>query len=114
MKKIILYTILVLTAIVANATTYRVKYDVANERSTSFVVNVSYDKITINGTTYSLHRMGTITNSGFVFDSYSYGNQERMFCVATTPITVQKNTFTTFHGYMMLIDGKAYLADKIN
>ena len=115
MKKIILLTILVLSAIVANATTYRVKYDVANERSTSFVVNVSYDKIAINGTTYSLRRMGIITNSGFVFDSYCYGsNQERLFCVATTPITVQKNAFTTLRGYIMLIDGKAYLADKID
>ena len=114
MKKFILLTVFIFSVFIVNATTYRVKYDVANERSTSFIVNVSYDKITINGTTYPLHRMGTITSSGFVFDSYSYGSQEKMFCVASTPITVQKNAFTTLHGYMMLIDGKAYLADKIN
>lgn len=113
MKKLILLSIFIISAVGANATTYRVKYDVINDRPTSFIVNVSYDKLVINGTSYSLRRMGTITNSGFVFDSYSFSSQGRMFCVATTPITVKKNAFTTLRGYMMLIDEKAYLAEKI-
>ncbi len=67
MKKIILLLVLLVSAIAVNAATYRVKYDVQNQRSTTFTVSVGYDRLTINQTGYSLRRMGTITSSGMVF-----------------------------------------------
>ena len=81
MKKIILLLVLLVSAIAVNAATYRVKYDVQNQRSTTFTVSVGYDRLTINQTGYSLRRMGTITSSGITFDSYAYGS-EAMECSA--------------------------------
>lgn len=107
--------VLIICAIAANATTYRVKYDVSNQRSTSFIVKVESNRLTIGSSTYSLRRMGTITNSGLTFNSYVYGSGENgMFCVSTTSITVEKNQFTKLTGYIVIIDKKAYLAEKIN
>lgn len=48
MKKIILLLVLLVSAIAMNAATYRVKYDVQNQRSTNFTVSVGYDRLTIN------------------------------------------------------------------
>ena len=42
MKKIILLLVLLVSAIAVNAATYRVKYDVQNQRSTIFTVSVGY------------------------------------------------------------------------
>ena len=115
MKKFILLTILLISAFVANATTYRVKFDAQTKSETSFIVKVQSNTLQIGNKTYSLRRMGTITNSGYVFDSYAYGSGSNgMFCVSTSKITVQVNPFKTVTGYMMLIDGKGYLVDKIN
>lgn len=50
MKKIILLLVLLVSAIAVNAATYRVKYDVQNQRSTNFTVSVGYDRLTINQT----------------------------------------------------------------
>ena len=115
MKKFILLTILLISAFVANATTYRVKFDAQTKSETSFIVKVQSNTLQIGNKTYSLRRMGTITNSGFAFESYAYGSGSNgMFCVSTSKITVQVNPFKTVTGYMMLIDGKGYLVDKIN
>lgn len=115
MKKFILLSILILGVFVANAATYRVKFDVQTKNETSFMVKVQPNTIQIHNTSYSLRRMGTITNSGFVFESYAYGaGSNGMFCVSTSKITVQVNPFKTITGYMMLIDNRAYLVDKIN
>lgn len=114
MKKVIFLLIIIMSAIAAEAANYRVKYDVLNQRETSFVVRVGYDRVSIAQTSYSLRRMGTITNSGITFDSYSYGNRDGMFCVSTTSISLQLNTWKTISGYIIIIDNKAYLADKID
>ena len=115
MKKIILLLVLLVSAIAVNAATYRVKYDVQNQRSTNFTASVGYDRLTINQTGYSLRRMGTITSSGITFDSYAYGSGSNgMFCVSTTSISIKKDWLTTLSGYVIMIDNKAYLADKIN
>ena len=115
MKKIILLLVLLISTIAVNAATYRVKYDVQNQRSTNFTITVGYDRLTINQTVYSLRRMGTITSSGVSFDSYAYGSGSNgMFCVSTTTISVKKDWLTTLSGYIIMIDNKAYLADKIN
>ncbi len=37
-----------------------------------------------------------------------------MFCISTTPISVDKDQFTRLSGYILVIDNKAYLAEKIN
>lgn len=114
MKKSLLLLILMISAVVANATTYRVKYDVLNQQSTSFTVQVNSDRLVIGNNAYTLRRMGTITNSGVTFNSYAYGSREGMFCISTSTITVEKNMFTRMTGYIIMIDNKAYLADKIN
>lgn len=115
MKKIILLLVLLISTIAVNAATYRVKYDVQNQRSTNFTISVGYDRLTINQTGYSLRRMGTITSSGLTFDSYAYGSGGNgMFCVSTTSISIKKDWLTTLSGYVIIIDNKAYLADKIN
>ena len=115
MKKFILLTILIISAFVGNATTYNVKFSAHTMKETSFVVKVQPNTITIGNDTYPLRRMGTITNSGYVFESYAYGSGSNgMFCISTSKITVQVNPFKTVTGYMMLIDGKAYLVDRID
>lgn len=44
-EKIILLLIIIMSAIAAEAANYRVNYDVLNQRETSFVVRVGYNKI---------------------------------------------------------------------
>ena len=115
MKKFILLTILIISAFVANASTYRAKFDVQTKNETSFVVKVLSNTIKIGNNTYSARRMGTITNSGYVFESYAYGSGSNgMFCVSTSKITVEVNPFRTITGYMMIIDSRAYLVDRID
>ena len=115
MKKFFIMMVLLMCTIAANAATYRVKYDVNNQRSTSFTIKVEHNRLTIGSTAYSLRRMGTITNSGITFDSYAYGRSDNgMFCVSTSSITVEKDLFTKLTGYIVIIDNKAYLAEKIN
>lgn len=116
MKKLIIFTILFISAVIAaNAATYRAKFDAQTRSETSFVVKVQPNTIQIRNNTYSLRRMGTITNSGYVFESYAYGSGSNgMFCVSTSKISVQINPFKTVTGYMMIIDGSAYLVDRIN
>ena len=115
MKKLIFLNLLLIIAFVANATTYRAKFDAQTRKETSFVVKVQTNTIQIRNNTYSLRRMGTITNSGYVFESYAYGSGSNgMFCISTSKITVQVNPFKTVTGYMMLIDRKAYLVDRID
>lgn len=114
MKKMILLLIIIMSAIAAEAANYRVKYDILNQRETSFVVSVGYDRVSIAQNAYSLRRMGTITNSGITFDSYSYGNRDGMFCISTTVISIKFNMWKTRSGYVIMIDNKAYLADKID
>lgn len=114
MKKFILTFILVIVAVAAQAATYRVKYDVQNERSTNFTVVVNSNRLTIGNNSYDLRRMGTITNSGITFDSYAYGlTGNGMFCVSTNSITVEKGLWNKLTGYIIIIDQKAYLADKV-
>ncbi len=115
MKKTLIVLLILIGTIAANAATYRVKYDVNNGRSASFIVKVEPNRLTIGSKAYSLRRMGTISNSGLIFDSYAYGNSSNgMFCVSTTSITVEKNLFTKLSGHIMIIDNRAYLAEKIN
>lgn len=115
MKKLIFFMVLLFCTIVANATTYRVKYDVNNQSYTSFIVRVESNRLTIGSNAYLLRRMGTITSSGLTFDSCAYGSSENgMFCVSTSSITVEKDLFTKLTGYIVIIDKKAYLAEKIN
>ncbi len=114
MKKVFFLMVFVMCIITAKAETYRVKYDVNNQCNTSFVVTLSTNKVTIGQRTYSLHQLGTITNSGLIFNSYCYGTKDAMFCVSTTSITVEKDFFTKLFGYIIIIDSKAYLADKVN
>lgn len=77
--------VLLFCTLVANATTYRVKYDVNNQSTTSFIVRVESHRLTIGSNAYHLRRMGTITNSGLTFDSYAYGSSEN-----TSSITIEK------------------------
>ena len=114
MKKSLIIMVLLICAIVVNATTYRVKYDVNNQRATSFTIKVETNRLTIGSNAYNLRRMGTITNSGLTFNSYAYGSGDNgMFCVSTTSITIEKNPFTKLTGYIIIIDNKAYLADIV-
>lgn len=107
--------VLLICAVAANAATYRVKYDVNNQRTTSFIVKVESNRLTIGSTAYDLRRMGTITSSDLTFNSYAYGSSENgMFCISTTSITIEKNRFTKLTGYVVMIDNKAYLAERIN
>lgn len=107
--------VLMFCTIAANAATYRVKYDVNNQQSTSFIVKVESNRLIIGSSEYCLRRMGTITNSGLTFNSYVYGIGENgMFCVSTTSVTIEKNMFTKLTGYVIIIDKIAYLAEKIN
>lgn len=115
MKKTFIFMVLLICTVAVNAATYRVKYDVNNQRTTSFIVKVESNRLTIRSTAYDLRRMGTITSSGLAFNSYAYGSSENgMFCVSTTSITIEKNQFTKLTGYIVMIDNKAYLAEKIN
>ncbi len=92
MKKLVILFVLLISAIVVNAAIYRVKYDVHNKQSTSFIVKVESGKLTVRNNTYHLRRLGTITNSGLEFNSYVYGSNEKgMFCVSTTTVTVEIN-----------------------
>lgn len=115
MKKIILIFVLLLSTIVAQAATYRVKFDVGNQKETNFIVKVEPGRLTVDNKSYSLRRLGTITNSGVEFNSYVYGrNEDGMFCVSTTSITLELNMFKSYTGYVIIIDNKAYIAKKIN
>lgn len=114
MKKIILLLLMIISCGIAQAATYLVNYDVNNQRKTSFIVVVNSDRITIGQNVYSLRQLGTITNSGLVLNSYMFGQNKNMFCVSTTPITIEKDQFTRLKGYVILIDDKGYLAEKIN
>lgn len=49
--------VLLFCTIVANATTYRVKYDVNNQSYTSFIVRVESNRLTIGSNAYLLRRM---------------------------------------------------------
>lgn len=114
-KTLVLFITLLICSVAVNATTYRVKYDVNNQSSTSFIVKVDFNRLTIGSNSYPLRRMGTITSYGLTFDSYVYGSNENgMFCVATSSITIEKNLFTKLSGYIIIIDKKPYIADKIN
>jgi len=114
MKKFIIFMLLVVSCLAAHAATYRVTYDIINQKKTALTVIVKPDRLTIGGRTYSLRQLGTITNSGLLFNSYMYGKNENMFCVSTTSITVDKDMFTRLKGYIIIIDNKAYLAERIN
>ena len=67
MKKSIFFMVLLFCTLVANATTYRVKYDVNNQSYTSFIVRVESNRLTIGSNAYLLRRMGTINSSGSCF-----------------------------------------------
>lgn len=115
MKKSLILMVLLICAIVANAATYRVKFDIINQRAASFIVKIDYNRLTIGSTAYPLRRMGTITNSGFTFDSYAYGSSSNgALCVSTASTSIQKDRWSVLSGYIIIIDDKAYLADKIN
>lgn len=114
MKKILAILLTLVCFIAAQAATYRVTYDVNNQKKTSFTITVNSDRLAIAQKTYSLRQLGTITNSGVEFRSYMYGQHQGMFCVSTTPIKIDKDLFTCLSGYIVMIDNKAYLADKIN
>lgn len=47
MKKSIFFMVLLFCTLVANATTYRVKYDVNNHSTTSFIIRVESHRLTI-------------------------------------------------------------------
>jgi hypothetical protein len=113
MKKIILLFVLLVSGIVANAATYRIKYDVKEKKETSFVVTLSSDKIVVGKNVFPLRRLGTITNSGLTFNSYCYGEYDKMLCVSTSSVTVG-NFNKKVTGYIIMIDNKTYLADIIN
>ena len=49
--------VLLICTIVANAATYRVKYDVNNQRKSSFIVKVESNRLTIGSSAYNLRRM---------------------------------------------------------
>ena len=55
---------MVICCAAAQAATYRVTYDVTNQKKVSFTVNVNSDCLTIGQNVYSLRQLGTITNSG--------------------------------------------------
>lgn len=113
MKKILFLIIMVIFCAVAQAATYRVTYDILNQKKASFTVTVNSDRITIGQNVYSSRQLGTITNSGLVFKSYMFGQNQNMFCVSTTSVTVDKDMFTRLKGYIIIIDNKAYLAELI-
>ncbi len=113
MKKVILLLVLLISGIVANAATYRIKYDVQEKKETSFVVTLSSDKVVVGNNTFSLRRLGTITNSGLTFNSYCYGEYDKMLCVSISSVTVG-DFFKKVTGYIIMIDNKTYLAEKIN
>lgn len=115
MKKLLMPLVLMISAIVANAATFRVKYDVLNQRSASFIVKVEPNRLTIGSSAYPLRRMGTITSSGLTFYSYVYGrNDEGMFCYSTTSITLETGIFSHVTGYIIIIEKQCYLAEKID
>lgn len=115
MIKRLMLLLLIFSTIVANAASYRVKYDVINQRSTSFIVKIEYNRLTIGSNVHTLRQMGTITNSGLLFNSYAYGSGYKgLLAVSTTSITVEKNRFMKLTGYVIIINNKAYLADKIS
>ena len=114
MKKVILIVMLVLSVFVANAEKYRVKYNVNDQREVSFVVNLQGDKLTINGREYPVWRMGSVSSSGVNFRTYAYGYQNGTLGISTTQEGLQLNRFKTIKGYILLIDNKGYLAERID
>ncbi len=110
MKRLITTFLAFTFAIMTFAQSYTVIFDATSKTSTNFTVNLSGNSITIRGSRYSLQRMGTITNSGITFNSYLYGSNDLMFCVATSSMTVQVPGQGNVTGYMMLINQRPYLA----
>ena len=113
MKKLFLLSVLLISCIAANAISYRVKYNVTDREDASFIVIPSHDKVVINNDTFSLRRLGTITSSGLTFNSFCYGQNDNMLCISTSSIMVE-DLFKKVTGFVIMIDNKAYLADKIN
>ncbi|MGL5937112.1 MAG: hypothetical protein ACRCZY_06395 [Phocaeicola sp.] len=97
----------------ANAESFQITYDIKSQKEVSFAVTVSSNKVIIDQKSYTLRVLGTLTNSNIEFNSYCYGENDRMFCVSTSEITVEKDQFTKFFGYLIFIDDKVYFADKI-
>ena len=112
MRKVFLLLVLLVGSITANAESYRIKYNGKGEKVASFVVTLSSDNVIINNDVFSLRRLGTITNSGLTFNSYCYGRNDGMLCVSTSSIAVG-DLFRRITGYIIMIDNKAYIADKI-
>lgn len=112
MKRFIATFMAFITAIITFAQSYTVFYDATSKTSTNFNVTLSGNSITIRGSRYSLRQMGTITNSGIIFNSYLYGANDQMFCVATSSMTVQIPGQGNVTGYMMLINQRPYLARR--
>ena len=110
MKRFITTFMVFTIAIMTFAQSYTVFFDATSKTSTNFTVNLSGNSITIRGNRYSLQRMGTIRNSGITFNSYLYGSNDLMFCVATSSMTVQVPGQGNVTGYMMLINQRPYLA----
>ena len=104
----------VLSVFMANAEKYRVKYNVNDQREVSFVVNLQCDKLTINGREHPVWRMGNVSSSGVNFRTYAYGNQSGTLGISYTQESLQLNRFKTIKGYIILIDNKGYLADRID
>ena len=114
MKKVILIAMLVLSVFMANAEKYRVKYNVNDQREVSFIVDLKSDQVLIQGRTYLVWRMGSVSSSGVNFRTYAYGNQSGTLGISTTQESLQLNRFKTIKGYILLIDNKGYLADRID
>lgn len=105
---------LVLSVFMANAEKYRVKYNVNDQREVSFIVDLKSDQVLIKGRTYSVWRMGSVSSSGVNFRTYAYGTQSGTLGISTTQESLQLNSYRTIKGYIIIIDNKAYFADKIN
>lgn len=116
MKKILFLFVMLIAAISASAETYRVFVDAQTRRETNFTVNVQpqSNSITINGTRYSYKPYGSIYNQaqGMTFISGAYSSSDKMFCVSTSQISLQVSPGKIAKGYVMIIDGKGYLALK--
>ncbi len=96
-----------------SAETYKVHFDTSTKSATSFTVQINSDNIVIGNNQHTLRRLGTITNSGFTFNSYMFSSSQRMFCVSTSTITVEVSPGRRVTGYILMIDQHAYLASKV-
>jgi len=112
MKKTLLLLTFILCSLTLSATTYEVYYDINTKQEANLLITVNNNTLKVGQKVYPLRLLGHINNGNVVYASYAYDTTQKTFCVSTTLITLKLDNNRTTTGYLIILDDKAYLAQK--